>query len=94
MLICYKIEGQNVARSVFQSSLNDTATFDTWEKVIEEYKQEIENRKAAVIFKFGENEFRVLTETYLLVKLSSAVNKYMKLVQMSSETSAVAKAKI
>jgi hypothetical protein len=79
MRVAYKIEGENVHRSVFQNTVNDPLVLDIWEKVIEEHRNEIEERNAAIIFKIRDNEMRVLTETYLLVKLSSAVKKQMLL---------------
>jgi len=75
MKVFYKIEGQTVERSIFKSMVGSQPTFNAWENVIEENKQEIEKRYASVVFKITDEKFHVLTETSLLFKLAYEVKK-------------------
>ena len=75
MKITYKIEGQPVDRNIFRSMLTDVNTFDAWENVVAQHKDEIEAKLASIIFKLNNKKMHVLTETELLFKLTFQVNK-------------------
>jgi hypothetical protein len=77
MNIFYKIDGDRVERHVFEDKVANPQMFNAWEKVIEEHKEEIENKSAAIVFKINDTLFHVLTDTSLLFKLSYAVKQKM-----------------
>lgn len=77
MKIFYKIDGDRVERTVFKDKVANPQLFNAWEKVVEEHKEEIENKSAAVVFKINDRLFHVLTDTSLLFKLSYAVKQKM-----------------
>lgn len=75
MKIYYKIDGNSVERNTFNSLVNDMVLFNVWEKVIEENKEEIENKHVAIIFKLVNGKLQVLTDTQMLFMLNHQVKK-------------------
>ncbi len=71
--ITYKIDGNSVDRSTFNSIVHDMLLFNAWERVIERNKAEISEKHIAVTFKLVNDKMHVLTDTQMLFKLNYEV---------------------
>jgi|GEM_PF-7123681 len=77
MKIAYKIDGNHVDRTTFNSIVHDMLLFNAWEKVINNNEKEIQERHIAVTFKLVNEKMYVLTDTQMLFKLNYEVKNEM-----------------